>query len=220
MDSDRFLRPAEGDTLSSPVLVVGGSTAAYSASLAALEAGTAVLLVQPTATGGGPVHRPGPARLRRPTRARPQASAEPRPARSCPAGRRRSVLRVGAAAGLPPPPAAAAAGGRPGDRQPRRRLGEPFRRAARHGAAGPGGATAAPPGQRPAADRALRGAGGRWSAMRALRHACGRCASTTRARRALPRGGRSGAGGHRPGGPAGGGRDRLAGGPGGALRHR
>ncbi len=53
MHSDRFLRPAEGDTLSSPVLVAGGSTAAYSASLAALEAGAAVLLVQPTALVGG-----------------------------------------------------------------------------------------------------------------------------------------------------------------------
>jgi hypothetical protein len=53
MESDRFLRPADGDTLSAAVLVVGGSTAAYSASLAALEAGAAVLLVQPTQLVGG-----------------------------------------------------------------------------------------------------------------------------------------------------------------------
>ncbi|KEF43283.1 MAG: hypothetical protein ER33_00635 [Cyanobium sp. CACIAM 14] len=53
MDSDRFLRPAEADTLRAAVLVVGGSTAAYSATLAALQAGAAVLLVQPTQLVGG-----------------------------------------------------------------------------------------------------------------------------------------------------------------------
>jgi hypothetical protein len=47
MDERHFTRPPEGAVLTTPLLVVGGSTAAYAATLAALEAGTAVCLVQP-----------------------------------------------------------------------------------------------------------------------------------------------------------------------------
>jgi len=45
--------PADGATLTTPLLVVGGSTAAYAASLAALTEGGEVCLVQPTAVVGG-----------------------------------------------------------------------------------------------------------------------------------------------------------------------
>jgi hypothetical protein len=48
-----FTRPADGAELSSPVLVVGGSTAAYSATLTALDLKLAVCLVQPQAVVGG-----------------------------------------------------------------------------------------------------------------------------------------------------------------------
>ncbi|MEB3323145.1 MAG: FAD-dependent oxidoreductase [Synechococcaceae cyanobacterium] len=53
MDAQHFTRPADGAVLTVPVLVAGGSTAAYAATLAALEAGAAVCLVQPTAVVGG-----------------------------------------------------------------------------------------------------------------------------------------------------------------------
>jgi hypothetical protein len=53
MDEQRFTRPADGAELTTPVLVVGGSTAAYAASLGALEAGAMVCLVQPTELVGG-----------------------------------------------------------------------------------------------------------------------------------------------------------------------
>ncbi len=53
MDERHFTRPPEGARLTAGVLVVGGSTAAYAASLAALEAGAEVCLVQPTQLVGG-----------------------------------------------------------------------------------------------------------------------------------------------------------------------
>ncbi|NJK30538.1 MAG: FAD-dependent oxidoreductase, partial [Acaryochloris sp. SU_5_25] len=46
-------RPTAGETLTVPVLVVGGSTAAYSATLGALQAGVEVCLVQPQLVVGG-----------------------------------------------------------------------------------------------------------------------------------------------------------------------
>jgi hypothetical protein len=53
MDERHFTRPPEDAVLTTPLLVVGGSTAAYAATLAALQAGTAVCLVQPTQLVGG-----------------------------------------------------------------------------------------------------------------------------------------------------------------------
>jgi hypothetical protein len=53
MDERLFHRPAAGERRRVPVLVVGGSTAAYAATLAALRAGSPVLLAQPTRQVGG-----------------------------------------------------------------------------------------------------------------------------------------------------------------------
>ncbi len=46
-------RPAEGETFAVPLLIVGGSTAAYSAMLAALQSQIQVCVVQPQAVVGG-----------------------------------------------------------------------------------------------------------------------------------------------------------------------
>ncbi|MGF1480191.1 MAG: FAD-dependent oxidoreductase [Cyanophyceae cyanobacterium] len=51
--ADLLTQPQANQTLSSPLLVVGGSTAAYSATLAALQGGGAVCLVQPQQIVGG-----------------------------------------------------------------------------------------------------------------------------------------------------------------------
>jgi hypothetical protein len=51
-DSD-VLRPAEGQILTAPIVIVGGSTAAYSATLGALQAGGQVCLVLPHQVLGG-----------------------------------------------------------------------------------------------------------------------------------------------------------------------
>lgn len=48
-----FTRPSHGQHLSCSILVVGGSTAAYSAALGALQAGASVYLIQPQAVVGG-----------------------------------------------------------------------------------------------------------------------------------------------------------------------
>ncbi len=48
-----FLRPTEGQVLQCPIAVVGGSTAAYSAALGALQAGGQVCLIQPQRVLGG-----------------------------------------------------------------------------------------------------------------------------------------------------------------------
>ena len=48
-----FHRPPEGQKLSTPILIVGGSTAAYAAALGALLAGASVCLVQPQLVLGG-----------------------------------------------------------------------------------------------------------------------------------------------------------------------
>jgi FAD dependent oxidoreductase/S-layer homology domain len=53
LDDDVFLRPTNGDRLHSPILVVGGSTAAYAAALGALQSGIQVCLVQPQLVLGG-----------------------------------------------------------------------------------------------------------------------------------------------------------------------
>ncbi len=53
LDDDVFLRPANGDRLHIPILVVGGSTAAYAAALGALQSGIQVCLVQPQLVLGG-----------------------------------------------------------------------------------------------------------------------------------------------------------------------
>ena len=52
-EDSAFTRPVDGEILSFPVLVTGGSTAAYSAALGALQAGTKVCLVQPQKVLGG-----------------------------------------------------------------------------------------------------------------------------------------------------------------------
>lgn len=52
-DDAAFTHPDEGAVLSTPVLVAGGSTAAYSAALAALRAGVSVCWVQPQKVVGG-----------------------------------------------------------------------------------------------------------------------------------------------------------------------
>lgn len=52
-DHNAFLRPENGRSLSYPILIVGGSTAAYAASLGALRSGITVCLVQPQAIVGG-----------------------------------------------------------------------------------------------------------------------------------------------------------------------
>jgi hypothetical protein len=53
LDDLVFLRPENGQVLQYPIVVVGGSTAAYSAALGALEAGAKVCLVQPQSVLGG-----------------------------------------------------------------------------------------------------------------------------------------------------------------------
>ena len=53
LDDNFFVRPADGDNLSFPILIVGGSTAAYSATLGALKADANVCLVQPQKVLGG-----------------------------------------------------------------------------------------------------------------------------------------------------------------------
>jgi hypothetical protein len=53
LDNGAFLRPEDGQILQFPIVVVGGSTAAYSAALGALEAGAQVCLVQPQKVLGG-----------------------------------------------------------------------------------------------------------------------------------------------------------------------
>ena len=84
LDPALLTEPEDGASLTTPLLVVGGSTAAYAASLAALAEGCAVCLVQPTAVPGG------------------QYTAQALPATDDPPQ----------AAPLPPPAAAAAATGR------------------------------------------------------------------------------------------------------------
>jgi FAD dependent oxidoreductase/S-layer homology domain len=53
LDDDVFLRPRNDDRLHVPILVVGGSTAAYAAALGALQSGIQVCLVQPQLVLGG-----------------------------------------------------------------------------------------------------------------------------------------------------------------------
>ena len=53
LDDRFFTRPTDGQILSFPILIVGGSTAAYSATLGALKAGATVCLVQPKKILGG-----------------------------------------------------------------------------------------------------------------------------------------------------------------------
>ncbi|MGB7412668.1 MAG: FAD-dependent oxidoreductase [Thermosynechococcaceae cyanobacterium] len=53
LDDRNFTRPSSQQSLSFPLLVVGGSTAAYSATLGALQAGMTVCLVQPHLVLGG-----------------------------------------------------------------------------------------------------------------------------------------------------------------------
>jgi FAD dependent oxidoreductase/S-layer homology domain len=53
LDDRAFLRPHDGQVLQFPILVVGGSTAAYAAVLGALQAGATVGLVQPQKVLGG-----------------------------------------------------------------------------------------------------------------------------------------------------------------------
>jgi hypothetical protein len=53
LDDDAFFRPEDRQILQFPIVVVGGSTAAYSAALGALEAGAQVCLVQPQKVLGG-----------------------------------------------------------------------------------------------------------------------------------------------------------------------
>ncbi|RQH21079.1 FAD-dependent oxidoreductase [Okeania hirsuta] len=53
LDDRFFTRPTDGQIFSFPILIVGGSTAAYSATLGALKAGANVCLVQPKQILGG-----------------------------------------------------------------------------------------------------------------------------------------------------------------------
>jgi hypothetical protein len=53
LDDSAFLRPENEQVLRCPILVVGGSTAAYAAALGALQAGATVCLVQPQKVLGG-----------------------------------------------------------------------------------------------------------------------------------------------------------------------
>ncbi|MGB3513426.1 MAG: FAD-dependent oxidoreductase, partial [Microcoleaceae cyanobacterium] len=53
LDDRFFTRPTDGQIFSFPILIVGGSTAAYSATLGALKAGANVCLVQPQKILGG-----------------------------------------------------------------------------------------------------------------------------------------------------------------------
>ena len=51
--ADYFVRPDHNQILKSPILVVGGSTAAFTAAMGALQAGARVCLVQPQGIWGG-----------------------------------------------------------------------------------------------------------------------------------------------------------------------
>lgn len=53
LDDSVFVRPTDGEELTFPILIVGGSTAAYSATLGALKARARVCLVQPQTVLGG-----------------------------------------------------------------------------------------------------------------------------------------------------------------------
>lgn len=53
LEDSVFFRPSSGAQLSVPILIVGGSTAAYSAALAALQSGAKVCWVQPQLVLGG-----------------------------------------------------------------------------------------------------------------------------------------------------------------------
>lgn len=53
LEAHFFLRPAADQELTTPILIVGGSTAAYAATLGALQAGAKVCLVQPQLVLGG-----------------------------------------------------------------------------------------------------------------------------------------------------------------------
>ena len=53
LDNRFFTKPTDGQVLSFPILIVGGSTAAYSATLGALKGGANVCLVQPKHILGG-----------------------------------------------------------------------------------------------------------------------------------------------------------------------
>jgi FAD dependent oxidoreductase/S-layer homology domain len=53
LDDRAFLRPENGQVLQFPILVVGGSTAAYAAALGALQAGATVCIAQPQKILGG-----------------------------------------------------------------------------------------------------------------------------------------------------------------------
>lgn len=53
LGSQFFLRPTAGQDITTPLLIVGGSTAAYTATLGALQAGIQVCLVQPHFVLGG-----------------------------------------------------------------------------------------------------------------------------------------------------------------------
>ena len=53
LDDRFFTRPTDGQIFSFAILIVGGSTAAYSATLGALKAGANVCLVQPKQILGG-----------------------------------------------------------------------------------------------------------------------------------------------------------------------
>jgi hypothetical protein len=53
LDDRTFLRPQNGQVLQFPIVVVGGSTAAYAAALGALQAGATVCIVQPQKVLGG-----------------------------------------------------------------------------------------------------------------------------------------------------------------------
>ena len=53
LDDRAFLKPTNGQVLQFPILVVGGSTAAYAAALGALQAGETVCIVQPQKVLGG-----------------------------------------------------------------------------------------------------------------------------------------------------------------------
>lgn len=53
LEAHFFLRPTANQELTTPILIVGGSTAAYGATLGALQAGAQVCLVQPQRVLGG-----------------------------------------------------------------------------------------------------------------------------------------------------------------------
>lgn len=59
-----FTRPSNGSSLSGAILIVGGSTAAYSATLAALSMNVDVCLVQPLKIRRRTIYHARTARLR------------------------------------------------------------------------------------------------------------------------------------------------------------